>query len=780
MRVVASKAGDLFSKISPEQASRLPTYQGDLLLTQHSSGTASSEAAMKRWNRRNEYLGDSAERASVAASLLGAQTYPKQRITDGWLRFLPGQFHDIMAGTALPESYDYAWNDQIIALNEFADVTTQAVGGVARALDTRVQGVPLVVYNPLSRDREGMVEAEVAFAGRVPNAVRIFDPKGREVPAQITARTGTTTAKILFSARVPSVGFAVFAVRPAAASQSSALKITNNSLENARYRVRLNSHGDVASVYDKAAQRELLSAPARLAFQSETPRQFPAWNMDWSDQQKPPRGYVSGPTAVRIVEKGPARVALEVTRETEGSRFIQTIRLASGSAGNRVEFATKIDWRSSQAALKAVFPLTVSNPMATYNWGVGTVQRGNNDPRKYEVPTHEWFDVTDTSGNYGVAVLNDSKYGSDKPDDNTVRLTLLYTPGVRGGYQHQGTQDWGRHEMVYALEGHPSDWRSGDIQAEAASLNQPLAAFQTPAHAGALGKSFSLIRVSSSHVAVAALKQAEDSDEIIVRLFECDGQAAPGLCLSMVAPITAVREVNGQEQAMPPTDDVRLQNGALVCDMAAYRPRAFAVKLGRPSVHLTAPKAVSLSLPFNTDVASRHPNQPGNAAFDAQGRSLPGELLPDHLESGGVPFRLAATINGAKNAVACAGQVLSLPNAVNSTTRRVYLLAAAYGGDTPATFHVGKQPVTRTIQDWSGFVGRWDYRLWKGVVPQLTYGWDNPLGGLLPGTIKRDPIAWYADHWRLANGKNDPYRFCYVFRYALDVPARCPNADPAK
>ena len=81
-----------------------------------------------------------------------------------------------------------------------------------------------------------------------------------------------------------------------------------------------------------------------------------------------------------------------------------------------------MDWRSLNALLKVQFPLTVSNEKATYDIGLGSVERGNNRENSYEVYSHEWTDLTDRSGNYGVTVLNDSKYGWDKPDDNTIRL----------------------------------------------------------------------------------------------------------------------------------------------------------------------------------------------------------------------------------------------------------------------------------------------------------------------------------------------------------------------
>jgi len=101
--------------------------------------------------------------------------------------------------------------------------------------------------------------------------------------------------------------------------------------------------------------------------------------MDWSDQRKPPRAYVSGPATVRVVENGPVRVAVEVTCETEDSKYVQTVSLAAGDPGNRVVFRDAIDWKTKEAALKATFPLTAANPEATYNWGLGTIERGTND-----------------------------------------------------------------------------------------------------------------------------------------------------------------------------------------------------------------------------------------------------------------------------------------------------------------------------------------------------------------------------------------------------------------
>lgn len=790
LHLVSSAADQMFLDIlSTGGQTRLPRYSGDLELTNHSAGSLTSEAYQKRWNRKNELLADAAEKASVAAAWLGARPYPQQRLNDAWALVMGGQFHDIMAGTATPKAYEFSWNDDVIAMNQFAAVLTSATEGIAASLDTQSKGMPVIVYNPLAIAREDMVEADIPWNGTAPGAVRVVGPDGRETASQIEG------SKVLFVAQAPSAGYAVYSIEPTRRTKAnSVLKVSLNSLENARYRVSIDINGDVASVFDKQLNKELLSAPSRLAFQTEKPEQWPAWNMDWTDQQKPPRNYVSGPAQIRIVESGPVRVALAVTRQTEGSTFTQIVRLSAGDAGNRVEFVNSIDWKSSSAALKATFPLTASNPVATYNWDVATIERANNDAKKFEVPSHQFIDLTDRSGVYGVTVLTDCKNGSDKPVDDLLRLTLLYTPGISPngqGYSDQATQDWGYHEFLYGLAGHAGDWRRAQTDWQALRLNQPLMAFTASRHTGKLGKSFSLLSADSSRIRVLALKKAEDSDAVIVRVVEVDGKPQERVRLQFAAPLASAQEVNGQEQ---PLGDARLENGALVTSFQRYQIRTFAVRFTPTASGSSSPVSAPVTLAYDQAVASQH-GAASTAGFDGQGGSLPAEMLPQTLDYDGVPFQLSSP--AAPNAETAKGQSIRLPA---GNFNRVYLLAAANGGDQAATFQVGKQPVQLTVEDWGGYIGQWDDRTWitktvpthwRSLPPSIKP--DSPRGkailkyqaehptheeleytGLKPGFIKRAPLAWYASHRHNAQGQDEPYSYSYLFAYQLDVP---PGAD---
>jgi len=800
VHVMESAADQMFNDITPAMASRLPQYSGDLELINHSAGSLTSQAYHKRWVLRNELLADAAEKASVAAAWTGGRTYPQQRINDAWMLALGGHFHDTGAGTATPRSYQFAWNDDVIVANQFAGILTDASESITSGLDTDVTGIPMVVFNPLNIEREDIVEAKVVFSGPAPKAVRVIDAAGKEVPSQVG------DGKVLFVAKVPSVGYAVYSILPApTSSATSDLKVTESSLENSRYRVKLNSDGDVSNIYDKSLNKELLAAPIRLAISNDKPKVYPAWNMDFDQEQAAPRAYVSGPARIRIKEIGPVRASLEVTRETEGSNFVQTISLSAGDAGNRIEFGNEIDWKTLSANLKATFPFSASNENATYNWDVGTIQRPNAHERQFEVASHRWIDLTDRSGSFGTTLLTDYKNGSDKPNDNTLRLTLMRSPGIEPAangrpspYSDQANQDWGHHEFVFGLAGHAGDWRAAQTDWQAYRLNDPLIAFQAARHKGALGRSFSLVHLNNSRIRVLALKKAEQSDEIIVRMVELDGKAAPGVRISFAGPIAAAREVNAQEQ---PVGAVDVVDGQLKVSFSAYQPRTFALRLSAPTTKLNTVTSRPVALQYDLAVGSNDDTKT-SGGFDGSGKAMPAEMLPSKIQYHGVDFELASAKTGNPNALVAKGQTIILPE---GRYNRVYILAASADDDQNAAFFLGTSRTDLKIQSWTGFIGQWDTRLWKNdkdrdwAISANHAAWppadlqqreQRPVSprypedyiGLQAGYVKPAGLAWYASHQHTADGLNQPYQYSYLFAYPMEISGnakalKLPNDD---
>jgi alpha-mannosidase len=756
LNVISSASDWMFKSITPEMAKKLPRYKGELLLTQHSAGSLSSQATMKRWNRKNELLADAAERASVAAWWMGA-AYPSQRLENAWYLVLGSQMHDILPGTSHPKAYEYSWNDEALAANQFCAMLTDGVGAVSSVLDTQAKGTALVVFNPLSIEREDVIEARLPWKGSAPASLNVIGPDDKPALAQVLGLQDGVL-RIAFLAKVPSMGFVVFDVQKSdQAAESTTLHVTERLLENDRYRVTLNEDGDIASIFDKTNKREVLASPSRLALQYEKPANWPAWNMDWDDRKLPPRSYVGGPAKFRVTEGGPARIAVEVTREHEGSTYVQTIRLSAGEAGDRIDVDNAIDWTTRERSLKATFPLTVSNPKATYDLQTGAIERTNNDEKHYENPSHLWFDLTDSQGDYGVTITNDSRFGSDKPDDNTVRLTMLYTPGARGDYQDQATQDIGRHQVLYAIAPHAGDWRSANTPLIAARLNQPLRAFIAPSHSGVLGKSFSLASVSNPHVMITAVKKAEESGQVIVRVRELSGADATNVRITMPSAIVEAIAVDGQER---PIGEATLEKGALVTDVHGYGLRAFALKLGDQPAKIVPPTSMALDLPYDLDVVSSNGKR-NDGSVDADGRSFPAEQLAAPVICNGVTFKLGSTADGKNNALRARGQSIALPS---GDFDRIELIVASAGSDQPSVSNEG----FAAIPSWRGYIGQWDNRVWKGEVPEVAYTWTPTFDGLIPGYIKQAEVAWFCSHHHTPAG-DQAYEYCYLFKVGTDL-----------
>lgn len=770
-------ARDLAARLSPAEAARLPRYRGELLLTSHGAGCYTSQAAMKSYNRRNERLAFAAEAVAVAADDLGAAAYPRDALRQAWTRFLWHQFHDDLTGTSIPEAYAISWNDETIAASQLADVLATSVGGVARSLDTRGEGVPLVVWNPLAVEREDAVEATVRFASDAPKAVRVAGPDGRPVPSQVVARNGKE-ATVAFIARVAPVSATVFSVSPSVARPAAGeVKVSLSGLENARLKVALDAAGNVSSVFDRKLGRELLSAPLSLQLFEDEPRKWSAWEVEFSALSRPPREVVGGPAKVRVVEEGPARVAVEVVRQAAGSVFTQTLRLAGGEAGDRLEIVTDVDWKTTGTLLKQAFPLAALAKKAVYDLGLGTVERGTNRPNLYEVPAQRWAGVTDASGAFGVAVLNDSRYGWDRPDEKTLRLSLVHTPRVVPSWDwlaDQAANDLGRHRVVTAVAGLAGDLRAGGAARVAERLSQPLLAFQAPAHEGTLGKAYSFLRLEGPGgvppVAVRALKKAEEGDEVVVRLQELSGRPVDGVALKLARPVVAVRELNGAEEpadvagtggflpeAAAPAPALR--DGAVVLSFAPYRPRTLALRLAPSGAAPAAVSAAPLDLPYDLDGVSRDEARK-DGDFDGRGRSLAGELLPASFASAGVPFRTGPQEPGRRNVLVARGQRLAIPAGEYDA---LYVVVAAVGGDREARFEVDGSPVTLTVPDWAEPVGQWYGRLVGGVRV------DDP-DRIAPAFAKETPLAWVGTHRHGARGENEAYVLTNLFRLRIDLP----------
>jgi alpha-mannosidase len=292
--------------------------------------------------------------------------------------------------------------------------------------------------------------------------------------------------------------------------------------------------------------------------------------------------------------------------------------------------------------------------------------------------------------------------------------------------------------------------------------------------------------LNNSRIRVLALKKAEATDEIVVRMVELDGKPAENVSISFAAPVSAAREVNGQEQ---PVGSASIHDGVLTTSFTAYQLRTFALHLNPSSSKLIPIHSQSVALQYDLAVASNDDTKTKGGGFDGKGNAMPAEMLPKTINYNGVDFNLAAAKTVSPNAIVAKGQAINLPA---GRYNRIYILAASSDGDRRAEFKVGGQAVTLNIEDWGGFIGQWDTRLWK-TSPQRDWAisanhaiWppideqqreQRPISprypedyvGLQAGYVKPASLAWYASHHHTAEGLNEPYQYSYLFAYSMGV-----------
>ncbi len=744
--VLSISSNELFeimdNELSAQQKAILPTWSTELLLTDHGVGSYTSRSVGKRWNKRAEQLADAAERNAVAAEWLGLADYPHHVLNTAWKRIIAHQFHDDITGTSFQTCYKRNWNDYMLSQNQFAEEYRAGSAAVASQMDTSfVKGVAVAVTNPLQAAdmRCETVSAKVKLPKGTKH-IQVLDAKGKAVASQIVSNDKELT-EIAFLASVPSIGIAVYDVQSAKKpyEDPAALRVSSTSMENSNLRVMFNANGDICEVFDKKLGLNVLSGVISLAlFDYKGSKSWPAWELKYDEITAPPREYARN-AKLKVLEFGPARAAIEITRTAGASKFKQIVSLDAN--GSTVKVYNEVDWRSTSSLLKAVFPLAASNTAASYDLGLGVIERNSNKAKLYEVPAQMWADITAHGDTFGVSILSDSRAGWDKPDDNTLRLTAVHTPFYSYRWEcSQHLMDLGLNRFSFGIYSHTGPWQNG-TQMAAQRFNQPMATFVTDAHKGKLDSSFSFAKISDDSVIIRAIKKANEGEAVVVRFNEGDGAAKKGVRFSVGDGIESATEVYASEKIIAPAT---VTKGELVFDIGAYEPKTFALTLKKTSLKAKPVVTHQLELPYNVTAITAQDNM--DASELPQSLSIPREIIPDRIVSGGIPFAIG---KGEKNAMVCHGQKIALPEG----SQKLWLLAASVDGDHLAGFKVAGKEICLLIQDWQEALGAWD------------------LVGLgETGYVKKDTLAWNATHAHVKTG-DEVAKQLYFFKYAIDIPA---------
>jgi alpha-mannosidase len=551
------------------QGANLPVWDGELYLEYH-RGTYTSQAQVKRANRLAELLYREAEWLNAMAdTLTGEAAYPHAALDEGWKLLLLNQFHDILPGSSIRQVYEDAARDYARIDGIGREALLGAVGRLLGRIQAPADG--LAVFNSLSWARGGLLSLPLTAesAGRT-----LLLDGDRPARAQEVEEEGERRLLVEVGP-VPPLGYRSFAWAPEGAGapdddRDGALEVTPERLENRFYRIELNERGQIAALWDKRAARDVLPPGARanvLQAFTDKPMAFDAWDIDIYYQEA--MREVDELLEATVEEQGPLRGSLRLRWRFHGSEITQ--RLTIYRDDPRIDFRSEVEWREQQTLLKAAFPVLVRATRATYEIQFGQVERPTHwntswDWARFEVPAQRWADLSE--GDYGVALLNDCKYGHDIRD-NVMRLTL-----IKSAIRPDAQADKGRHLFTYSLLPHQGEWRAAAVDRAGAQLNAPLtAAPLDPNPAGDLPERFSFAQVDAEHVVVETVKRAEDDpDAWVVRLYEGRQIRSGAVRLRMGRPIRRAQQVNMVEQG---GEELTPDGDSLVFPIAPYEILTF-------------------------------------------------------------------------------------------------------------------------------------------------------------------------------------------------------------
>ena len=766
-----------FTGLTGDEKRKMDIYKGDLLLINHSAGSLTSAAIMKRWNRKNEQMAFTAEMAAVSSSWAHNVRYPQEKIQSAWYRTIGSQMHDILPGTCTPTAYEFSYNDEIIALSTWNSILLDSAQIIAPLINGRGE---ILLFNPLPMDRDELVDVLIHKPNFInKEKMRILDSAGNTYPIQVKKHENGDIS-ISFKPKLKPVSWSRFSlvhlekldkiIEPhnRNLNQEQNVKIKEENLvylmENAFYRIRITKRGKIESIYHKKLRKELLKAPIAYEFQKEQPRMFPAWNMDWKDRKKKSFARIEGGDEVTVIENGAIRCVIRITsnfqssKSSNPSRFVKDVILEKNS--ELVKFIERIHWRESGCSLKLALSVNQNAPDVTSNWETCRMTRNVNNSKLFEFPSRYWIDISDNNG--GISLIEDCKYGFDRPDENTIRMTLLYTPGLEliQGFRDQKSQDWGDHTIKYAIYAHEGDFRSTDMVAR--RFNQPIRAFlifDKKSEESQFSNPFSLFSVSNPQMGILAVKKPEKEDGILIRVYERYGKECNS-DFHFYAHILKVVEVNGLEEFI---SDIPFEKDKFSVNLKANGVRSFIVNVEKSSFSQKV-KQKPLKLEYNCRLIGE--NGDLQALF-------PAEITPAEIKAGIVSYILYPNYN--LNTLKCNGQKINNIQGFNTLS---LLIGAVDEKNAVFKWLDSKGNVikkeSQMVSAITGFIGQWDTRIWAKTPTHQTklkrdYIWLNKCVGIKPGFVNRNRLEWYSTHTH-KNGADDPYKFGYMYTINLNIP----------
>lgn len=570
-KVEICTAEQYFEKIySHTDHNKLGKWEGELYFELH-RGTYTSQAANKRYNRKTEILLHNIEAMSVMAGLDAGYAWPKEALDRIWERVLLNQFHDILPGSSIRQVYEDTTKDYESIGKEGRVLLEAAQKKVNETI--RVEKDSVVLYNMTGFERSDYVF--IPCQKETDENILLADETGILPVSQ--AEGGV----LVYVKGMPAYGYKTLQIRKGeektaeeaagmgnAAGAAERMRMAGNEIETPFYRIVFNGNGEIEALYDLENGRRVDCGRPMNVFTAyeDKPQRFDAWDVDVYYKEKP---YAPFALTERKVEKRGETVVVRQSWKFNRSTLQQDMVLYERS--RRIDFVTTVDWKEKQVLLKVYFPVDVHSEEAAYEIQFGSVRRPTHintewDFARFEVSGHRWADLSE--GDYGVAILNDCKYGYDI-QGNVIGLSL-----IKSAVRPDETADRKIHHFTYSLYPHAGSLERSDVQKAAMDLNMPVLTGMVKGMEGQ--KDFardSLVHTGSDHVLIDTVKRSEDGKAVVIRLYEYKNRKGSAE-LIFGRPVVRIAETNLCEEG---ETQIQAEQDRLTFDIGCFEIKTFKV-----------------------------------------------------------------------------------------------------------------------------------------------------------------------------------------------------------
>lgn len=574
----------------------LPVVTGEL--NPIFQGVYSSRIELKQRTRELEARLTTAEALGAVLQSVGVAS-DAATLWRAWEPMLFNHAHDLMSGVMTDPVYDDTLRGYDHSRRLAEEQVEARLAALSEHIDTRGEGVALVVTNALGWSRTDAVQATVGIGCPGMQSLRVVDPEGASVPLQVVderrAEDGSLVqATVVFIAReVPACGHAVYRAIPVSEAFAAPVAAPGGGvLENEFYRLALDpATGAITSLQVKDGGWEALRGPGNVVAMEPDHGDFwepykpldGASRIAMKDRHGPPAPgqavfSTDQPAATPGgVSQGPIFTEFSVGHAFSGKgHFATRIRLYNGLP--RIEIRTTIVNQDSAVRYRVLFPTTLAGGASVHEIPFGASLR----PEGIEFPAQTWADLAGEGR--GVALLNRGLPGNNVADGtlmlSLLRSTQIVAYGIGGGYEGQASGsgfELGRElTFDYALVPHGGDWRQAALWRAGQSFGCPLVARPAACHAGSLPPCWGFLRVSHPNVVVSALKPGELGGTIL-RVYEAAGVAVEGVTLALPSHLAEARLVNLMED---PLGLLELEGSTLRLDLRPFEIKTVRLEFG--------------------------------------------------------------------------------------------------------------------------------------------------------------------------------------------------------